>query len=476
MNLDFSAEERQELWALLLRAAEHHQLHIVEVRVAPSLNREEIRAFIASFVSGKPDSLPDILAHAIEGLTKYTVHTANPGYFGLFNPKANFPGILADTLTAIFNPQLAAWSHAPFAVEVENYLIRYFGEKFGFDPESIDGTFTTGGAEANLTALLCALNASFPEYGEQGLQGIDGRPLVYCSEESHHSIIKALRAAGLGSRAIRLVPVDERLQMIPGYLSDQIINDQKNGFHPIMIIATAGTTGAGAIDPLNELAAISRSHNLWFHVDAAFGGGLVLSSRPDLLSGIEKADSITFDAHKWLSAPMGTSMFITCNTEVLGQTFQIATDYMPKDAKDLAIEDPFTHSLQWSRRFNGLKLYLSMLMFGEENFRKTIDHQIEMGKLLKIRLLQNGWKVYNHTELPVICFGHSHFEGNGELLNKLVQNIIRRGKTWISVYRIHGIDTIRASVTNYNTSEADVEKLISELSAEAKGIIPFTYL
>ena len=131
MSFDLNPNERNQLWELLILAAERYNSRVGGLPVAPSLNPEEIRSFINEFASGKPDNLPEILDHVIEGMTKYAVHTANPGYFGLFNPKANFPGILADTLTAVFNPQLAAWSHAPFATEVENYLIRYFGQKFG---------------------------------------------------------------------------------------------------------------------------------------------------------------------------------------------------------------------------------------------------------------------------------------------------------------------------------------------------------
>jgi aromatic-L-amino-acid decarboxylase len=222
MNFDLSPNERKELWELLIKAAERYQSHIGSLPVAPTLNAEEIRSFITSFAFGQPNRLPEVLEHVIEGMTKYTVHTANPGYFGLFNPKANFSGILADTVTAVFNPQLAAWSHAPFAVEVENYLVRYFGQKFGFKSDAINGTFTTGGAEANLTTLLCALNFHFLVYEKHGLQGIQERPLIYCSAESHHSIIKALRVAGVGSNAIRRIPVDENLQMKPAILKEQI--------------------------------------------------------------------------------------------------------------------------------------------------------------------------------------------------------------------------------------------------------------
>ena len=191
----------------------------------------------------------------------------------------------------------------------------------------------------------------------------------------------------------------------------------------------------------------------------------MLSSWSSLLNGAEHADSITFDAHKWLSVPMCTGMFLTKHRNILGQTFRITAEYMPKEASHLEVTDPYIHSIQWSRRFNGLKLYLALLMFGEVGYRETIDHQIRTGKLLKQRLVAGGWEIYNNTELPVICFGKPSFKVHPEQAGQIANQVIRSGKAWLSVYPVKGIPTLRACITNYNTAELEIEMLLSALSS-----------
>lgn len=465
MKFDLQTDDRKMLWDHVVAAVEKFYVNTAELPVAPTLETANIRAFITEFAKAEPNNLQEVLNHVIEGMTLHAVHTAHPAYFGLFNPRANFPGILADLLTAVFNPQLAAWSHAPFAVEVEDYLIKFFGKKFGYTEEDIDGVFTTGGAEANLTAIICALTSAFYDYAQKGLQGLDAKPLIYCSTESHHSLIKAARISGLGSVSIKNIYVSEDLKMDVRCLENQIADDKRNGFHPLMVIATAGTTGAGIIDPLDDIAGIAQRHGLWYHVDAAYGGGLVLSSRMDLLADIEKADSITFDAHKWLSVPLGTSLFLTNHKDILSQAFRITTDYMPKDSETMDVIDPFVHSVQWSRRFNGLKLYMALQMLGEDCYRKTIDHQIEMGRMLRERLNNQGWQVYNDTELPVICFGKQVFNILPDMAGQIAQKIVQNQKAWISTYTLKNRVVLRACITNYNTSERDVNLLIEEINA-----------
>jgi aromatic-L-amino-acid decarboxylase len=464
MNFDFNPDDRNALWNHVLLLVENFYAHTQVLPVSPELDASQIQAYITGFSQKQQKDSLAIIDHVVLGMTRYTVHTAHPAYFGLFNPRPNFPGILADTLTAAFNPQLAAWSHAPFAVEVECYLVKYFGRKFGYQEQAADGVFASGGAEANLTALLCALNHYFPAYAESGVQSLKEKPIIYCSSESHHSIVKSVRIAGLGSDSIRSIPTDKMLRMDVDLLKKQLKEDRQNGFFPLMIIATAGTTGSGAIDPLAEIAAIANSAQIWYHLDAAYGGGLALSSLSSLLNGAGQADSITFDAHKWLSVPMCTSMFLTRHSNILGQTFRITAEYMPKEASQMPITDPYVHSIQWSRRFTGLKLYLSMLMLGEEGYRETIDNQIRTGKLLKQRLIEQGWEIYNDTELPVICFGKPAFKEHPEQVARIVNQVIGSGKAWLSAYPINGVPSLRACITNYNTTELEIETLLEALN------------
>ena len=233
-----------------------------------------------------------------------------------------------------------------------------------------------------------------------------------------------------------------------------------------MVVGTAGTTGAGAIDDLTEIAAICQTHQLWFHVDAAYGGAIAISSElRQWIKGIEKSDSITLDIHKWFSVPMGTSIFLTSKKTILHQTFGVSTKYMPKDGDKEKIVDPYIHSVQWSRRFNGLKLYLPLAIFGWGGYEKVIRHQLEMGNALRKGLVERGWLIKNNSTLPIICFTHPDLEKKEGAIIAMTDEIIKSGKVWLSVYPIHGQPTFRVCITNFSTALEDVEVLIELLEA-----------
>jgi aromatic-L-amino-acid/L-tryptophan decarboxylase len=459
---DLDQKQRIKLWGHLIKKLETYYSDTPTLRVTPKLSVEEVRNFIEQYPIGKSLDAKDAIDFVLKGLTEYAVQTPHPMYYGLYNPRTTFPSILGDTIAATLNPQLAAWSHSPFAVEIENYLVREFGKKFGLNENQIDGTFATGGAEANQTAVLVSLCNKFPDYAEYGFIHSNARPLLYASRESHHSFVKAAQTSGIGKKSFREIPVDHEFRMMPEMLEKQILIDMKNGFHPFMVVATAGTTGAGIIDPLETIAKIAHKYKLWFHVDAAYGGAAMLCpSMQELLKGIEKADSITFDAHKWLSVPMAGSLFITSNPKILGKTFGIHTAYMPADAEGLPVKDPYMHSIQWSRRAIGLKLYLSLLVFGWDGYAGVIQHQADMGKLLKSKLIEDDWLVINHTELPVVCFTDKKYKQVEGFAKFIADWIFQSGKAWISVYRLGETNTLRACITNYNTDEKDVNELVS---------------
>jgi glutamate/tyrosine decarboxylase-like PLP-dependent enzyme len=401
-----SEPERRELWSRLIETIEGYFQGVETARVAPELDPGRVRAGLEQFSFEEPIPAVQALEAAAEGLWRDQVHTPHPRYFGLFNPNTTTMGIAADAMAAAFNPQLAAWSHSPFANEVERHLVKAFGSKFGY--AEVDGTFTSGGAEANQTAVLCALAAKWPEVQREGVRVLDRAPVFYVSSESHHSFQKAARASGLGLTSVRVVPADDRQQMDVVALRRMIEADRTDGKAPFLLVATCGTTGAGAIDPLPELATICGEFGLWLHADAAWGGGLALvpEHRP-LLAGIERADSITFDTHKWMSVPMGAGLFLTRHLDALSQTFGIETSYMPKEGRQLDVTDPYVHSIQWSRRFIGLKVFLSLAVAGWEGYAESIRHQFRMGDALREGLVAAGWELANQTTLPLVCFRDS---------------------------------------------------------------------
>ncbi|MEX6690815.1 aminotransferase class V-fold PLP-dependent enzyme [Danxiaibacter flavus] len=466
---DFTSEERTDLFAYVMQLINDYYTQLPESAVAPPLDLATIQKHVSKFDFSNPVNLKYAVDHVAYGLSNYQVHTTHPMYFGLFNPRPVFPGILADLLTASFNPQLAAWSHSPFAVLAEQYVITETGKRFGYKETDVDGNFTSGGAEANLTAVLTALIAHFPEYSKEGLRSLPKQPVFYVSKESHHSFVKAARVCGLGTNAVREVEALPNLQMNTEVLERKIAEDIRAGYAPFMVVATAGTTGAGIMDPVQEIAGIAQKHQLWFHIDGAWGGAAVFSDEVKLLiQGCEQADSITFDAHKWFSVPMGAGLYLTRHKQILHETFRIATDYMPKEGLELQVTDPFTHSIQWSRRFIGLKLYLSLLVYGWQGYSNMIDETIRICKQLKELLVANQWKVVNDTILPVICFTDPEREDDDVFIQKVCNLLIQSGGTWLSTYRVNGKLTIRACVINYTTSEDDIKRLV-KLLGEARG-------
>lgn len=459
-------EARTALWKRLIEIIDEYTDHIGSWRVTAELDPEKIRGMLAPLDFAKSWDPMDALEFVAENLWRYQTHTPHPRYYGLFNPAPTTMGIAADALVAAFNPQLAAWSHSPLAAEIETHLIRSFGLKFGYEPASIDGTFASGGAEANHTAVLTALTRVFPEYPQKGVGGLRDHPVFYASVESHHSFVKAARMCGIGSESLHEIAVDAALKMNLEALQMRITADRADGRAPFMVVATAGSTNSGVVDPIRKLADIAEREGIWLHVDAAWGGAAALADELRyLLDGINRADSITFDAHKWLSAPMGAGLYLTRHTGILTRTFSTPTTYMPREADGLGVVDPHLHSMQWSRRFIGLKVFLALLVAGWEGYATVIRRMTAMGDLLRQLLTASGWKIENKTPLPVVCFSHP----TGADPELLVKEVVKSGEAWISATRIGGKVVMRACITNYRTTEDDVRALVATLNGAWKG-------
>jgi glutamate/tyrosine decarboxylase-like PLP-dependent enzyme len=457
-------EKRSELWQQLIVNIEDYINNVVDLSVAPSIDLNEIRRRLTSFDFDNTVQPLAALQFAANNLREFQVHTPHPRYFGLFNPAPTAMGIAADALVAAFNPQLAAWSHNPFASEVERHIVLAFAERFGYDTANADGTFCSGGAEANHTALICALVRKFSDYAERGLRTLEKQPVFYVSAQSHHSFVKAARFCGLGTDAVREIKSDAKFKMSVEDLAEQIEIDRRNSFEPFFIVATAGTTNGGMIDDLAAIGKIALEQDLWFHTDAAWGGAAAfVPEMRQLLKGIERADSITFDAHKWLSVPMGAGIFLTRHNQILSEACRITTDYMPRDASAFGVNDSFTHSMQWSRRFIGLKVFLSLAVSGWNGYAEAIRHQTAMGDYLRNELEKNDWETVNETLLPVVCFRDKK-SGVGkteDFLMKVANEVVSSGKAWISFTRLNTeTPVLRACITNYRTEEPDVQFLV----------------
>ncbi len=461
---------RARLWRRLAEVIEQYLQNVASAPVAPKLEEcDQIQTLLRPLDFNTPVDPLEALDFVAQGLWQYQVHTPHPRYFGFFNPAPTAMSIAADALVAAFNPQMATWIHSPLAIEIEQHLLRVFAGRFGFDPSSAEGCFTSGGAEANHTALVMALTHKFPEFAQRGLRSLSAQPVMYVSAEGHHSFAKAARLCGLGTDAVREVPVNSQLRMDLASLDDRLTQDKASGVIPFLVVGTAGTTSAGAIDSLPRLADLAARERLWFHVDAAWGGAAALvPERRPVLEGIERADSLTFDAHKWLSVPMGAGLFLTRHPRLLEQTFRVATGYMPDQREESPAVDPYAHSMQWSRRFIGLKVFLSLLVAGWEGYAAAIRHMMAMCDLLRRDLERSRWEVVNDTSLAVVCFvDRTHKEGTSPgYLQTIARRVVESGSAWIATVRLaNGNTVLRACITNYRTSAEDVRLLVNALNA-----------
>ena len=435
--------------------------------VAAGVSSEAVRARLADYDFDGPRDGHAVLEDVFSLLRDFGLHVGHPGYYGLFNPTPAFMAVLADLLVAAFNPQLAAWHHNPAAVEIERHLVRYFATAFGLPPAAY-GQFTSGGSEANLSGVCVALARRYPQLAAAGLRALERQPVLLASEESHHSLDKIAQQVGLGRDALIRVPVQGLAAgMDPAALAAALERCRRDGLDPFLVVATAGTTNAGVIDPLRAIGDLCRRQGLHLHVDAAWGGPLILSEQlRGRLDGIQLADSITFDAHKLLSVPMAAGVFVCADKDWLTAAFDLDPAYVPRSAA--AGMDNYRLSAQFSRRFIGLKLFMTLAAAGREGMARTIEQQVEMGRRLGELLEADGWAVVNGDQPALVCFespdwATEQVEERARRYQDVAARVVAGGGSWISATRTVGRPVLRACVTSYRTREADLVRLVDAL-------------
>jgi glutamate/tyrosine decarboxylase-like PLP-dependent enzyme len=361
----------------------------------------------------------------------------------------------------VFNPQLATWTTSPAAVELENHVIAAVTARAGL-PASARGHFTSGGSEANYSAVLCALTRANERFGAEGARAFGAPVSLYTSAESHLAWVKIAHQTGIGRDAVRLVPTDGSGRMSLSALRRMLAQDRTAGRIPVLIVATAGTTNAGMIDPLAECAQLARQENLWLHVDAAWGGAALASERQrSVLAGIELADSITVDAHKWFATTMGCGMFITRHAPILNETFKVSTSYMPSNEAKI---DPYVLSFQWSRRFLGLRLFLSLGAAGWPGYGAHVERAVDLIERLRQSLAARGWTIANRSPLAVLCVQPP---GGSCDVTTLAARVLASGRAWVSVTTLEGSKVLRICLTSGEAGTADIDELERVLAASA---------
>lgn len=376
-------------------------------------------------------------------------------------------GALGDLYASVLNQNVTAWRSAPAAVTIERSVLESLAAAIGCD--GFVGTFTSGGSLGNLMALAMARESRAPA-NEDGAQP---GAVVYASEEVHMSIPKAVAMLGLGRASLRLIPVDENMRIEVPALETAIARDREAGRRGIALVGSAGTIMSGAIDPLAELADVARRNELWLHVDGAYGAAAALA-QPEKFVGMSRADSISLDAHKWLYQPLDCSMLLYRDEDAARHAFAYSAEYV-KTASD----DPiagfafFDQTIELSRRFRALKLWLSLRYHGLTAFRAAIAENIEQAKLLaKLIDAEPSLELLAPVELSAVCFRWANAET--DTLNDLNEEILREvnqaGRVWLSNASIRGAVGLRACITNHRTTEQDVRTVVEEVLAAADRV------
>jgi aromatic-L-amino-acid decarboxylase len=450
--------ERIRLDDFLTRALPQANARITQGSVVPTFDVAAFRRELAAFDFQAPQPLEELLRWSMAQLEHGIVHMTHPRYFGLFNPAPSFPAECADRIVGAFNPQLATWTTAPAAVEIESHVVKAVALRAGLPAEST-GHCTSGGSEANCTALLCALTRAEPGFATNGARSFSGAPVFYISQDSHLAWLKIAHQTGIGRTAARLIATDGHGRLDPQALEQAIRADRARGAVPVMIVATAGTTNGGMIDPLVRCAEIAREQALWYHVDAAWGGALLAAERlRSALQGIEFADSITIDAHKWFATTMGCGMFITRHPAVPPSVFHVATSFMPSNNAHL---DPYVTTAQWSRRFLGLRLFLALAAAGWEGYATHVERAIGLMAILKEELEKRGWAIANDSPLALLCVAARPEFGE---MRPLVSRIVTSGRAWVAAAKFEGRDVMRICLTHGEASQQDIFDFVRALS------------
>jgi glutamate/tyrosine decarboxylase-like PLP-dependent enzyme len=395
-------------------------------------------------------------------------HNGHPRFFGYVASPSTAIGAYGDLITSALNGNITCWRSGPAGTEIEKLVVQWLGQLIGYD-DNAHGLLTSGGSMANLIALVIAQRRKAgPDVSCKGLWN-SGEPMtVYASEEVHMSVAKAADILGFGRDQVRSIRCDERLRIDVRALRAQIEADQRAGLRPFCVVASAGTTNTGAVDPLRDVAAAARDFDLWFHVDGAYGAPGVLDPRKkDLFLGLAEADSVSLDPHKWLYVPVDAGCLLFRDQAVAKAAFNTEeADYIK--VHGLVDDETFAfwdYGVELSRRFRALKVWLTLRYYGVRKIAEAISGDIALAEYLGQLVEQaDDFELLAPVELSICCFRYvprSLEDPTNDELNRLNEQILtavqKGGRAYVSNATVNGRFGLRACITNFRTTKADIE-------------------
>jgi glutamate/tyrosine decarboxylase-like PLP-dependent enzyme len=463
-RLEPSPEERRSARDAVIEHAETF-LDQIEQLKAYQISEDRGRGLYDSPITETGIGIDDAIALIRDNVDRPGLNPASGGHLAYIPGGGIYYSSLGDYLADVFNKYAGVFYASPGAVRIENMLIRWMNDLVGY-PASAGGNLTTSGSLANMIAVVVARDAK--GIGAELIQ----RSVIYLSQQTHHSVDKAIRVAGLGECIVRHLPLDERFKIIPAELEKQITDDKAAGLNPFMVVASAGTTDVGAIDPLTEIGAIAKRRGLWYHIDAAYGGFFILTDEGrEKLKGLERSDSLIIDPHKGLFLPYGLGVVLVKNVNDLKRSFSFNANYM-QDAFAAPDElSPAELSPELTKHFRGLRLWLPLKLHGLAPFRACLEEKLLLAKYFHREVKKLGFVSDLEPELSVVTYRYEPKSGDADEFNKkLLEAVVADGRIFISSTVLNGRYTLRFACLAFRTHLKTVDTLLEILEDKVSGL------
>jgi aromatic-L-amino-acid/L-tryptophan decarboxylase len=454
------------LWTELLAT-------LADRRIVPVGGAHDVWEALAVPVPDDPMPDDQLFEHLRTLTFDWSAYCGHPRFMAYITGAGTVPGAAADLLAAGINMNLGGWRLSPGASEIERMLIGWLAGRFGLGPAA-GGLLVSGGAMANFTALKAARDRQLGyEVRRDGVASA-GPVAVYASEEVHVTTDRALDMLGLGMASLRKIPVDEDYRMRTDVLAGAVRKDRDGGIRPLIVVATAGTVATGSIDPLPEIADLCREERMWMHVDGAYGGPAVLSDelRP-LLAGVERADSIAFDPHKWMYTPHSGGCVLVRDESLLWSAFSAEASYTHESQERAESHDRDYGGLgpQFSRGFQALKIWVSLLAHGRRAYSDRIAHDAALASYLAERVQEHeAFELVTPARLSICCFrfvppglatGTDEADSYLDTLNERIMTDLQAdGRVYISNAVLHGRFVLRVCIVNFRTEAEDMDAVL----------------
>lgn len=461
--LEPTAEQRKAARESIVNYTEHF-INTIETIPAFTEGRKASEVFLHSPISEEPESMEKLVGMLKTGMDGPALNPASGGHLGYIPGGGIYYSALGDYWADVTNRYAGVFFAGPGAVRIENMLIQWVAELAGY-PKNFAGNLSSGGSIANLSAIVTARDH------QKITSDKIKRAVIYLSGEVHHCIFKAIRIAGLGECVVRHLALDECYRIKPDALEKQIEEDKNQGLIPFLVVASAGTTDTGSVDPLQRIGEIAKKYNLWYHVDAAYGGFFLLTDYgKKVLKGIELSDSFAIDPHKGLFLPYGLGMVIVKNKEALNASHYYQANYMQDTLGADEEISPADVSPELTKHFRGLRMWLPLKLLGLKPFRACLEEKLLLTRYFYDEVKKLGFETGPYPELSVATYRYVPKSGDANAFNKrLMEAVQKDGRVFISSTMLDGKFMLRLAVLSFRTHLSTVNILLQILKEKTSS-------